>query len=468
MIVFVLLCGLMTAVAAAAVIWPLVRAAPSPNHVGSDLVVYRDQLAELERDRTEGLIGEAEAAAARVEISRRLLTAADLPQTGLAPASTAAARMRRVAVVTALLTLPFLAGGYLWLGSPNLALRQTFARAAESADQEPVEALVIRTETYLMRNPADGHGWEVLAPVYMQLGRYSDSVSAWRRALALLGESAERDANLGEALTAESNGLITAEAKAAFARATTIDQTLVSARYYLGLAAEQEGDRATAAKLWRDLIAEAPADAQWVADVREALARVESNSASAPGPSARQIAAAANQPPEQQVAMIQSMVERLAGRLKQDGSDVEGWARLVHSYRVLGDTDKALAASLEARHALAVDPDKLQQFNRAIEELKESNAAPSAQSPLLSTAPMPGAPPDHGPAVENMIERLAARMKTNGSDPTGWLMLVRSYLAIHEKDKATAAIASARQALADDRSKLEQFNSSLQHFNIGQ
>jgi cytochrome c-type biogenesis protein CcmH len=163
------------------------------------------------------------------------------------------------------------------------------------------------------------------------------------------------------------------------------------------------------------------------------------------------------------------MVERLAARLKQDGSDAEGWARLVHSYKVLGETDKALAASQEARQALAADPAKLQQLTRAIEELDENKAAPAGAStrPGASQLTMPGATPVHdGAAVENMTERLANRLKADGSDPAGWLMLVRSYLTLNEKDKAIAAIGSARQALTDDPNKLEQFNSALKKFNI--
>jgi cytochrome c-type biogenesis protein CcmH len=38
---------------------------------------YRDQLVELERDVAAGLIGTAEADTARVEITRRLLSAVD-------------------------------------------------------------------------------------------------------------------------------------------------------------------------------------------------------------------------------------------------------------------------------------------------------------------------------------------------------------------------------------------------------
>ena len=62
--------------------------------------------------------------------------------------------------------------------------------------------------------------------------------------------------------------------------------------------------------------------------------------------------------------MIRSMVARLADKLKQDGSDVDGWQRLLRAYMVLGERDKAQAAAGDARHALASDPDKLVQLER--------------------------------------------------------------------------------------------------------
>jgi hypothetical protein len=127
--------------------------------------------------------------------------------------------------------------------------------------------------------------------------------------LQLLGESAERDANLGESLTAEANGVVTAEAKADFVRAADLDITLVTAQYYLGLAAEQDGDRAEAAKIWRDLIAGAPVGAEWVPEVRNALARVDGSSGVPPAAAEGPIAAAPNAPNEQQSAMIKGMVD---------------------------------------------------------------------------------------------------------------------------------------------------------------
>ncbi len=274
-----LILAAMTAAAVFAVLWPLSRNTGSTRSGGSDVAVYRDQIDEIERDLAAGLIGSTEAEAARVEISRRLLAAADAVQaTPPALRATPAARRRRFFAVASLLTLPILAAGlYLRLGAPELAFAQRTPQSDDATAEQSIESLIAQAEEHLQRNPEDGRGWEVLAPVYMRLDRYSDAVNAWRNALHLLGESAERDANLGEALTAEANDVVTAEAKAAFVRAVTLDDTLVSPHYYLGLAAEQDGHREEAAKIWRDLIAEAPTGAVWVRVVRSALARVESD-----------------------------------------------------------------------------------------------------------------------------------------------------------------------------------------------
>ena len=472
-----LILAAMTVVAVVAVIWPLARrAGVAPS--GSDMAVYRDQLAEIERDLAAGLVGKTEAEAARVEISRRLLAASDAAQAVLPTGNATSAAWRRRAVAAAsLLALPVVAGGlYLVLGSPELASGQPVAQHNVAATPQSIEAVVAEAEAHLARNAQDGRGWEILAPIYMRLGRYSDSVAAWRNTLQLLGDSAEREANLGEALTAEANDVVTADAKTALVRAVTLDKTNVTARYYLGLAAEQDGQRDKAANIWRDLIAEAPAGTPWVIDVRNALAGVESASSAAPAPAAAPAAPAAvkvadaDNPPSDQQAAIRSMVDRLAARLKQDGSDLDGWVQLVRSYKVLGEPDKARTAAADARQAFAGEPDKLQRLNAALRQLEDNAAAPPAPSPHGTAPAAAGAAPNHpqGMSMEDMVTRLAERLKSSGSNPEGWLMLVRSYETMGEKAKAKAAVGDARHALADDPGKLEAFNSALKHFNIGE
>jgi len=359
--------ALMTAAAVWAVLWPLARRG-SDLRGGSDVAVYRDQLAEIERDRAAGLIAENEAAGAQVEVSRRLLAAADAQAPTPADAVSATWRRRAVAVA-ALILLPLGAATlYVALGSPSLPDQPLAARLAGARGNPSIHTLITQVEDHLTRHPEDGRGWEVIAPVYLRLGRFEEAVKARRNAVKFNGATAERESALGEALVFAANGVVTAEAKAAFERAIALDANSVQARYFLGLAAEQDGDRTQAAATWRALIAAAPPDAPWLELLRSALARVEgpaggSGAAAGPSVDASDDQAAVQLSPEQRKAMIEGMVNRLSERLHRDGADVDGWLRLVRSYMVLGEPDKARAAVVDARRALAGDAVKLRRLD---------------------------------------------------------------------------------------------------------
>jgi cytochrome c-type biogenesis protein CcmH len=363
-----ILFALMTAMAMLAVLWPLARNAGMLRS-GSDLVVYRDQLEEIARDRAAGQIGEVEAQAAKVEVSRRLIGAADAEaaRPGPLPAGEATWHRRLVAVI-ALVVLPLGAGGlYLKVGSPQLPGQPLSARAADVQEDQSISRLVAQVESHLQANPEDVRGWEVIAPVYLRLGRFDDAVRARRALLRLSGETAERQADLGEALVGTANGIVTAEAKAAFERSVALDAHDVKGRYFLGLAAEQDGRKTDAVSIWSAMVSEAPGDAPWVGFVRGELARLQGG---APGPGPDDLAAAADLGPEQRLTMIRGMVEKLSDRLHHDGSaDLEGWLRLVRSYMVLGERDKARTAAGEARHALASDPDKVRKIDELVKGL---------------------------------------------------------------------------------------------------
>ena len=248
--------ALMTAAAILAVLWPLGRKAAA-GRGGNDLAVYQDQLEEIGRDRSAGLIGQAEAEAARVEVSRRLLAAADVEATAAQPAANAAQSLwrRRAAAVAALIVLAVLPlCFYLVLGSPNVPGQPAFARTKAAPGNQSIDALVGQVEAHLAKSPNDGAGWEVIAPVYLRLGRFDDAVMARRKALALNGETATRDADLGEALVAAANGVVTDEAKHVFDTAVTRDPHEAKARYFLGLADEQDGNRTGAAARWRAML----------------------------------------------------------------------------------------------------------------------------------------------------------------------------------------------------------------------
>ena len=357
--------ALMTAAAIFAVLLPLAKRGQLRD--GTETAVYRDQLDEIARDRAAGLIGEAEAEAARIEVSRRLLAAADADK---APMTQSIWR-RRAMAVAALLILPAGATAlYLALGSPQLAGEPLAARMQEAHKGQSIAQMIAQIEAHLEQNPNDARGWQVIAPVYMKLGRFDQAVAAERKLIALQGENAERDADLGEALTAAANGVVTQEAKDQFQRAAKLDSDQIKAQFFLGMAAKQDGNKKEAAAIWSALLAKAPPDAEWAGTVREALAEVGSApSAAAPAPDASQVASAAQMNPADRNEMIRGMVARLAGKLKENGDDVDGWQRLLRAYVVLGDRTQAHVAAENAKKALASDPGKLHEIDEFIKNL---------------------------------------------------------------------------------------------------
>jgi cytochrome c-type biogenesis protein CcmH len=336
---------------------------------GSEAAVYKDQLAEIDRDLAAGLIVASEAEAARTEIGRRLLAAADQAKGPPLRSNTA---LRRAVAIVALLGLPAIGLAlYLPLGSPRLPDFPLAARN-RAPDAQPLDGLVAQVEQHLEKNPTDGRGWSVLAPVLLRMGRYDDAVRAFRNSITYSGESADRRADLGEALAAAAGGVVTKEAKAEFERALALSADEPKANYFLGLAAEQDGRKADAASIWRTMLDKGAPDAPWRPLVRQALARIGGPAATgvlAPALSDESKAAAENMNGADRDAMIRGMVERLATRLKQNGDDVDGWLRLVRAYLVMGERDKARGALNEARQAVANDAERLRQLNEGLKNL---------------------------------------------------------------------------------------------------
>jgi cytochrome c-type biogenesis protein CcmH len=242
------------------------------------------------------------------------------------------------------------------------------------------------------------------------------------------------------------------------------------------MAADQDGRRAEADAIWRELLANAPPGAPWVELVRNAMERKAPAAAAtgaAPHPSAADTAAVTKLNPDQPHD-ISSMVARLADRLKQNGSDAEGWAQLVRSYRALGQDDKAQAAVADARRALSGDPDKLRQFAEGAEVA--APAAPAGPTAPAASAPGPSAPdiaaaaqtnPDQQKQmISGMVARLADRLKQDSNDLDGWRRLLRAYMVLGERDKAQAAAAEARRALASDPDKLRQIDDMVKSLGL--
>ncbi len=268
----------MTGVMALALLLPLARRRPAVAGTGEDVAFYRAQLAEIDRDVALGVLPAAEAEAARIEASRRLLRAAQA-QPGMAPEGEGGLRRRRAASALVLSMVPLMSVAFYGaVGSPHLPDQPLQARLATDPARLDLAAAVARIEAHLLANPDDGRGWDVIAPIYLRMGRYDDAARAFGEGARLHGESPRRVADRAEALTLAKGGVVPEEARTLFQSvlagpAQAEDGTArAKARYFLALALEQDGDRAAALSAYESLLVDTPADAPWRARVADRIA----------------------------------------------------------------------------------------------------------------------------------------------------------------------------------------------------
>lgn len=362
----------------------------------ADLRVYRDQLAEVERDIARGAVGPEEGARLRAEVARRLLEA----DRGKGTAKEAPpGRSAKLPAVLILGLLAAAGAGYaLYLGrpgTPDLPLAERLALAEASyrgrpsqAEMEakigpqgttpadPAEAeLLQQLREAVAARPDDLRGHELLAQTESSVGNMAGARSAYARVIALRGPEATAGdhVQLAELMIMAAGGLVTPEAEAELGKTLDLDPSNGPARYYTGLMMAQVGRPDRAFELWRPLLEESPPDAPWAAPIRaeiETLAdaagiRYSLPQAPAPGPDASAVAAAAEMTEEERQAMIAEMVGGLESRLMNEGGSAEEWARLVNSLRVLGEEGRADQALAAGRAALAQDPDGLKLLDAA-------------------------------------------------------------------------------------------------------
>ncbi len=337
-----------------AVLAPLLRgAARGERRASHDMQVHRDQLREIDTDLARGVLSEAEAAATRIEVSRRLLAAAEA-EAAERTATTAPRTLRRAApLLFAALVLAGL-GLYALLGAPGLPDQPLAARQARETDDA---TLVARLQKALETRPDDLVGHRLLAQSLAGLDRWPEAAAAQAQVLAILGDQATASdlVDLAEAQIIAAGGFVHPEAAATLQRALTLDPQDPAGRYYAALADLQAGRADAAYRTWSTLVADGPPDAPWIAPARAGMAEAQRLASAPPGPSAADLAAAEDMPPAERQAMIQAMVDQLSDRLAREGGPPEDWARLVRSLGVLDRRGDAAAILAEARQAYAND-----------------------------------------------------------------------------------------------------------------
>ena len=335
---------------------PLFRPRKADPDSSNDAEVYRDQLSEIDRDEKAGLIDDDQGRQARAEIARRLIAASERGGEGISRGIKRPAAL--VLAVFLCLILP--AGGlavYQRMGSPAEPDEPLAARM--SSPDPDINILIAKTEDHLAANPTDGRGWELLAPIYMRRMRAADAANAYRSAIKYLGESPGRWGALGEALAAAQDGRVTKDARTAFEKALSLDPSDPRSRFYVALADAQDGALDKALAEFNALAKDSPADAPWQGVLRAQIDQINAaKTIKAPGnPDAADIAAASQLNDQDRMQMIRTMVETLDERLKTDPNNFEGWMRLIRSYAVLGQPDKAADAVKRSLKTFPADSD---------------------------------------------------------------------------------------------------------------
>lgn len=501
MLTFYIGAGAMALVTAFILVRPLVitrRGAVGQDSV--DAQVFRDQLDEIERDLDRGTISASEAEGARVEISRRLLSAAGRADKAvdLEPAPQGHSGM---VAGLALIGAPALAAAlYIGLGQPGLrdsplAERQVAAGAAAGqlpgdhpatdrpgqseaearvagelppapeAEDEEYLALVTRLEEMVKTRPDDVEGHRLLANGLMRLGRWSDAWQAYAKVAELMGEGATAaiHAAQAEAMVLAAGGYVSPEAEAAIRRALTIDPLLPMGRYYAGLTLQQAGRLDDAIAVWEALRQDTPADAPYLEWLNMMLAqtiqaRDGTSGGTAPGPSQEDMAAAEDMTPDERMEMILGMVERLETRLTSDGGSAEEWGRLMASYATLermGEAQRVFALALAA-YPDGGDHDALIAHAGRL-GIEGGATEPAAPAPGPSAKDVAAAqqmsPEDRAEMISGMVARLEDRLVTEGGTAEEWLRLIRSYKQLDRTDDAARIYKLAYAALEQDPSR---------------
>jgi cytochrome c-type biogenesis protein CcmH len=288
---------------------------------------FRLVLAGIDADVAAGKLGEPEATAARGELAREILRLK--AEAGrVAVAGLAFGRAPLLAGLAAIAVLAL--GVYALLGSPDLPSQPLAGRSDVAVQQIDLDSAIARIETQLTANPDDLRGWTVIAPAYVEMGRYADAARAYRRVIALGGATPDLQTSLAEALLLDAGDAGSDEAVELLRAAIAADPGHALSRLYLASVLTGAGQYDEAIPLWQAAIALSKGSEPWLPAAQQGLAAAQ-NGGVAPANA-------------QETEMIGQMVSGLAERLATEGGSVEEWTQLVRAYLVLGDTDSAQAA----------------------------------------------------------------------------------------------------------------------------
>jgi cytochrome c-type biogenesis protein CcmH len=331
-----LLAILLTAIACAALYYAGARATVNAGTTVLDATTahFRAQLEAIETDAAVGRLGAAETTAAKGELARELIRLKS--EAGEANV----AGSRAVVLVPIALVAALALGTYAYLGRPDLPAEPLAQRTADAANGLSLDKAIETIEARLKVDPTDIRGWQVIAPVYMQTGRYADAVRALRKVNELAPPTPDSKADLAEALMMQSGGSLVGEPLQLFRDAVAMDPNHVRSLYYVASEETRTADYEAAARDWAALVKLGKGDEPWMTTARNGLDFANA-----------ELHPQASQPAVPNSAQIAAMVDGLEARLKAQGGTIDEWTQLVRSRMVEGRMADAQAAYDAARKA---------------------------------------------------------------------------------------------------------------------
>jgi len=470
--IFWTIAALMVAGAAAALALPLLRKKVDRTDAAEyDMEVFRDQLAELERDRDRDVITDDEMEAARTEIARRML-AADARRQKPA-ARELADGMTGTRILAGVLAIALSAGAVLLYlqvgapGTPDMPLAQRTNLPAPGEVEERNRKMIAELSRAVKANPGDADALLRLANAYNSIEMFDDAVAAYRKAIGLGPVAAGINGDFAETLVMAAQGTVTPEARAIFEAELASGSGDPRLQFYLALGDYQAGKPREALDRWAALIASTSADAPWLGIVRENLAKAaedlgldiaevmpEPLPAQGGGPllTPEQRAEVEAMTPAERDAMVRDMVNGLDAKLLEDPMDLEGWERLIRARVMLGERDTAQDALDRALAAFAKAPVPTGRLVNLAAELQLDVAQSGVDIPDIGS----------------MVERLAARLEDDPDDLEGWMMLARSYTVLGELDKVREAMDNAVRLAPDNSDVLAMHARAVRDANGGE
>jgi cytochrome c-type biogenesis protein CcmH len=238
----------------------------------ANILVYRDQLSELEADRRNGIVGEEQYAQDRDEIERRLLE--DTASVSSKKIAGTPANARTTAYVLGL-GIPFIAilfylkiGQPILIENPNAVISPPPATSAEppsgpmerSPDQ--IAANVDKLAKKLELNPNDPQGWVMLARSYSSLDKFSESANAYAKATELNPKDADLWAEYAFATAMAGGRSLEGKPMELINHALKVDPENAKALQLAGSAAFEAKDYKKAVDYWQRVLKKVPADSE--------------------------------------------------------------------------------------------------------------------------------------------------------------------------------------------------------------